>query len=322
MAARTLWPESSVADHPARALEGVVRGAVHVNAHMAKRVSWRAGGAAAVLFVPADLEDLATALARLPAECPVQFIGLGSNLLVREGGFEGVLVLTHRVLSTAEAQGEGRFCVGAGVPCAKLARMACRLGHVDAAFFAGIPGTVGGALHQNAGAFGSETWRWVHQATLIDRSGALWTTAPSEVEVGYRQINLPRVGFFVAAEFDFGPQQTSEAGGRIRELLVQRAGTQPTGRPSCGSVFRNPDGDYAGRLIEAAGLKGLRRGDACISDKHANFILNLGRASATDIEWLMRRAQEVVAARFGIVLHPEVCIIGELGPAQAQGSEQ
>lgn len=322
MAARTFWPDTPSSEHPARALEGAVRGAVHVNAPMAKRVSWRAGGTAAVLFVPADLEDLAAGLARLPLDCPVQFIGLGSNLLVRDGGFDGVLVSTHRVLSKADAQGDGRFRVGAGVPCAKLARMACRLGYIDAAFFAGIPGTVGGALHQNAGAFGSETWRWVRQATLIDRSGAIWNITPCEVEVGYREIKLNRAGFFVAAEFDFGAQQTPEAAGRIRELLVQRAGSQPTGRPSCGSVFRNPEGDYAGRLIEAAGLKGLRRGDACISDKHANFILNLGRATATDIEWLMLRAQEAVAARFGVALTPEVCIIGEPGPEEAQGSEE
>lgn len=312
-------PDARPMHGPWHALSGRVRGELRFHAPMARHVSWRAGGPAACLFVPADVDDLCQALASLPPECPVRCIGLGSNLLVRDGGFAGVLVLTHRVLGGLTALGEGRFEVGAGVPCARLARTAARAGYAPAAFLAGIPGTIGGALAQNAGAFGGETWEWVRAVTMVGTDGVRQRFTPDAFTVGYREVTPPVPGFYVSAEFDFGAMQTPGAELEIRELLVRRAATQPTGRPSCGSVFRNPAGDFAGRLIEAAGMKGQRVGQAVVSMQHANFILNEGGATATEIEDLMDQVRNAVATQFGITLIPEVCILGSRPSATAWG---
>lgn len=307
------FPEGTGADvsRPWQALRGRVRGELRFDAPTARHVSWRAGGHAACVFIPADEADLGAALASLPDPCPVRCVGLGSNLLVRDGGFSGVLILTHRVLGGLTALGEGRFEAGAGVPCARLARTAARAGHASAAFLAGIPGTIGGALAQNAGAFGGETWDWVTDVTMIDRQGREQLFGPEAFAIGYREVRSPETGFYLRARFDFGRDITPFAERTIRDLLVRRAQHQPTGVPSCGSVFRNPPGHFAGRLIEAAGMKGRRIGGAVVSERHANFILNEGGATATEIEALMDEVREAVAGRFGITLVPEVCIVGE-----------
>lgn len=283
---------------------------------MARHVSWRAGGPAARLYRPADTDDLAVFLSQLPAQEPVLFVGLGSNLLVRDGGFPGTVVLTHATGLRAEVS-EGRVYAGAGVASPKVARAAARHGLAGAEFLAGIPGTVGGALAMNAGCYGSETWDVVALAVTVDRAGRVRTRAAAEFDTGYRHCALPgrRFGedeWFVAAWFELAAGDAAVSTARIRELLARRVATQPLELPNAGSVFRNPEGDHAARLIEACGLKGLERGGARVSERHANFIVNpRGAARAADIEGLIGTIRTRVLERTGVDLHPEVRIVGE-----------
>ena len=294
------------------ALRQEIRGRLRRDEPLALHTSWRVGGPAALFFEPADPADLAAFLADLPATTPVFWLGLGSNLLVRDGGIDGVVIATQRGLGALDVLAPGRIRAQAGVPCAKLARLCERERWAGGAFFAGIPGTLGGALAMNAGAFGGETWRQVARVEVMDRQGHTRWRVAAEYEVGYRQVHSPVDGeAFVAAEWHFDIDSVGQAGGaRIRELLARRAATQPLGQPSCGSVFRNPPGDHAARLIEAAGLKGECIGDAQVSPKHANFIVNRGQARAADIEALIGRVQERVLASQGVALIPEVRIVG------------
>ncbi len=293
-----------------------LRGALRRDEPMARHTSWRAGGSAARYYRPADLEDLALFLSRLDPQEPVYWIGLGSNLLVRDGGWRGTVIATHRALGRIQNLGSGRVHAGAGLACAKLARHCARWGLGGAEFFAGIPGTVGGALAMNAGAFGGETWEWVEAVEVIDRRGVRRRREAGAYRIGYRSVTGPRPDslereWFVSAWLHFREHADDDAGARIRELLTRRNASQPVGVASCGSVFRNPPGDHAARLIEACGLKGWQIGAARVSDKHANFIVNLGGARAADIEALIRHVQREVARRFGIRLEPEVRIVGE-----------
>jgi len=278
---------------------------------MSKHTSWHVGGPADVFFTPRDREELSAFLRALPADVPLTWIGLGSNLLVRDGGIRGVVVCTQGAFTRLERLSESGVRCEAGVPCARLARQcaAWNLGQAD--FFLGIPGSLGGALAMNAGAFGRETWSFVTSVETVDRGGRLQRRAVAEFRAGYGHVEPPVTGeWFLAAELRFGRRQPEEAA-RVRELAERRKQTQPLGEWSCGSVFTNPPGDFAARLIEAAGLKGLRLGGAVVSDKHANFILNEGDATARDIESLIRHVQETVQRVHGVVLVPEVRIIGE-----------
>jgi len=297
---------------PTAALRGVLR----LNEPMAKHVSWRAGGVAARAYSPADSADLAAFLATLPAHEPVCFVGLGSNLLVRDGGFRGTVVLMHNPGGTMRAEGDLIYS-DAGTASPKVARFAATHGFEGAEFLAGVPGTVGGALAMNAGCYGSETWDVVAKAQTISRTGKLSERGADEFEIGYRHIELRRskLGedeWFVGAWFRFRAGDQKLARRRIKELLARRLATQPLELPNAGSVFRNPPGDHAARLIEACGLKGRDIGGARISEKHANFIVNpKGRARASDIEGLIALARETVRRRLAIELVPEVRIIGE-----------
>jgi UDP-N-acetylmuramate dehydrogenase len=277
---------------------------------MSRHTSWRVGGPADRYYKPADVDDLARFLASLPVDEPIYWVGLGSNLLVRDGGLRGTVIATHRVLAGMERNGATGIRVGAGVPCAKLARQCVRWGLGQAEFFAGIPGTVGGALAMNAGAFGGETWRHVVAVEVIDRRGHYQRRPASDFEVGYRSVRGPASEWFLSADMEFPSDDTVDRAA-IREMLARRKATQPIGELSCGSVFRNPPDDYAARLIEAAGLKGHRIGGATVSEKHANFIINTGDASATDIEQLIDYVRSVVRRLHGVNLHPEVRVIGE-----------
>ena len=294
-----------------------LRGTLSSGEPMARHVSWRAGGRAARFYAPADAEDLQGFLAQLPPREPVLFIGLGSNLLVRDGGYAGTVVLTHAAGLHPQVLG-GQLYADAGVAAPKVARFAARHDLAHAEFLAGIPGTVGGALAMNAGCYGGETWDLVARAVTIDRQGRLRTRARAEFEVGYRHCALRdgrRLGedeWFTGAWFALLPGDGELARGRIRELLVRRIAAQPLSLPNAGSVFRNPPGDHAARLIEACGLKGLARGGARVSEMHANFIVNPGRrASAADIEGLIHDVRARVAERFAVDLVPEVRIVGE-----------
>ena len=292
-----------------------LRGVLTLNAPLAPHTSWRAGGHADVAYVPADRDDLALFLRQLPIFESVTVLGLGSNTLVRDGGVRGAVVLLHNpggMLAVAD----GLVYAEAGVACPKLARFAARHGCAGAEFLAGIPGTVGGALAMNAGCYGGETWAQVAKVELATRDGGFVIRTPADYAVGYRDVKRAdgraADGIFTAAWFRFAPGDGDAARARIRELLARRLGSQPLDQPNAGSVFRNPPGDHAARLIESAGLKGFSIGGARVSDKHANFIVNAERqASAADIERLIEHVQQVVATRTGFTLEREVRIIGD-----------
>ena len=302
-----------------------MKGTLRLNEPMAKHVSWRAGGAARQAYVPADLADLAAFLPALPESEPVLFVGLGSNLLVRDGGFNGTVILMHAVLNTVRLEGE-RIYAEAGVASPKLARFAAKHDFAGAEFLAGIPGTIGGALAMNAGCYGAETWESVDEVQTINRRGELQQRKPSAYEIGYRHIALrpeavtphpapltphAQSEWFTAAWFKFKHGDGKAAQQRIKELLQKRIASQPLQQPNAGSVFRNPPQDHAARLIEACGLKGKRLGNAQVSEKHANFIVNLGGATAADIEGLIGTVHDIVRREQGVLLAPEVRIVGD-----------
>lgn len=276
---------------------------------LARYTSWRVGGPADLFCRPDSLEALSTFLASLPDDTPVTWIGLGSNLLVRDGGVRGAVICTSGLPKTFEMEENGRVKACAALPCATLAKRCARLELGPAAFFAGIPGSLGGALSMNAGAFGGETWDKVASVDVIDRSGAIRSRERDEYTIAYRELEGPDDEWFVGARFEFEPAQTGEAE-RIRTLLRKRTEKQPLGLPSAGSVFRNPEGGHAGEVIERAGLKGLACGGAMVSEKHGNFIINRGDASAGDIESLIEQVRAAVLEATGIELGLEVRIIG------------
>lgn len=278
---------------------------------LTRYTSWRVGGNARQLYIPQDLTDLSQFLLSLPKGEPLLWLGLGSNTLVRDGGYAGTVIITQGALNGIQLLADGKVRAGAGVGCAQFARFCARAGLAGAEFFAGIPGTMGGALRMNAGCFRSETWEFVVAAETLDRQGETRLRLPQEFTVSYRHVEGLNEEWFVGATFQFKPGDKEQSLQLIRELLDHRAQTQPTGEHSCGSVFRNPPDDFAGRLIESCDLKGYTIGDAMISPKHANFIVNKGNAKSSDIEALMKEAQEQVMKRYNIHLTSEVHIVGE-----------
>ncbi len=288
-----------------------LRGTLRHDEPMARHTSWRVGGPARCFYEPADLDDLATFLQQLPADEPLLWLGLGSNLLVRDGGVPGTVIATAGALMDLTKIDERTVRAGAGVACNKVARFCAGLNLVGGEFFAGIPGTLGGALAMNAGAFGGETWPLVKRVETLDRHGVRRWRVPADFQIAYRQVQGPAGEWFVAAELQLQAGDGAAGLARVKELLERRNSTQPIGLPSCGSVFRNPPGDHAARLIEACGLKGVCRGGACVSTKHANFIINNGAATAADIETLIVHIAETVERMQGVRLIPEVVIVGE-----------
>jgi UDP-N-acetylmuramate dehydrogenase len=277
---------------------------------MSRHTSWHVGGPAEVYFNPNDRNDLASFLRHLEPGVPICWVGLGSNLLVRDGGIDGVVISTHGTLDRLERQSETTVYVEAGVACARIARQCIKWGLGPAEFFAGIPGTMGGALAMNAGAFGGETWRHVLEVEVIDRHGKEHTRTASEYKVSYRHVESPVPDeWFLSAKLTFEHKPGANEAA-VRDLLAKRKATQPIGEWSCGSTFTNPPLDHAARLIEASGLKGFRIGDASVSEKHANFIINHGQAKAADIEALIAHVQSVVEKLHGVRLNPEVRIVG------------
>jgi UDP-N-acetylmuramate dehydrogenase len=285
-------------------------GELRHNEPMSAHTSWRAGGPAERYYIPSSVEDLSRFLRELDAETPLFWLGIGSNLLVRDGGLPGVVIAASRALKTLDKVDYYRVRVGAGVPCTQLARQCVRWNLGPSEFFAGIPGTVGGALAMNAGAHGGETWDRVESVRTIDRSGEIHQRAPSEYTVAYRSVAGPSNEWFLEATLQFDPD-VSVSADAMNALLERRKTTQPLGLPSCGSVFRNPPGDHAARLIESANLKGYRIGGAEVSEKHANFIINRDNATATDIEELIEHVRQSVIEAHGIELIHEVRIVGE-----------
>ena len=294
--------------------EAAMRATPLQNEPMRRHTSWRVGGPADEFYEPASVAELQEVLAALPHRTPVVWLGLGSNLLVRDGGVRGAVIATGSLPRELERLDGERVRAGAGLPCALLARQCVRWQLGPAAFFAGIPGTVGGALAMNAGAFGGETWTHVDSVTTIDRAGTLHERARAEFTVGYRSVQGPPDEWFLGATFALARDSTTASG--LKAMLARRNATQPLRLPSCGSVFRNPEGDFAGRLIESAGLKGARSGGAVVSEKHANFIVNTGDATAADIEELIGRVRAEVEKKSGVRLELEVRVVGEARPAR------
>jgi UDP-N-acetylmuramate dehydrogenase len=315
-----------------------MRGELKLREPMARHTSWRAGGCADRVYLPADLDDIAAFLRVLPPDGAVLMVGLGSNLLVRDGGLRGTVIVTHWALRNVRpgnttATG-GEICAQAGVPAPKVARLAALNDFAGAEFLAGIPGTMGGALAMNAGCYGGETWDIVARVRTIDRAGNIRSRTAADYEIGYRSVRLKAEGgrrkvegpdqlppssfllppleeWFVSATLALPRGAGAESRAKITELLKRRIATQPLNQPNAGSVFRNPPGDHAARLIEACGLKGRAIGGARISAKHANFIVNAGGACAADIEALIVLAEQSVHEKFGVVLEREVRIVGE-----------
>lgn len=277
---------------------------------MAKHTSWHVGGPADLFFRPLDVVDLAAFLQSLEPSTPIMWIGLGSNLLVRDGGVRGAVIETHGVFAELERLNDNEIRAGAGVACAKLAKQCIKWGLGPAEFFAGIPGTLGGALAMNAGAFGGETWTHVVSVATLDRAGVRHERPAADFTVSYRHVSGPPNEWFLSARLRF-EQRPGVSSDDIRLLLARRKATQPIGEWSCGSVFTNPPGDHAARLIDSAGLKGFRIGGARVSEMHANFIVNDGSASATDIEQLIAHVRQMVEQVHGVQLRPEVRIVGE-----------
>ncbi len=288
-----------------------LRGCLLENVLLSEYTSWRVGGRAEILYIPADLDDLAYFLRQVPAEKPILWLGLGSNVLIRDGGFEGVVIITQGALSSISQLETDYIRAEVGVACAQIARYTARMGLKGLEFMAGIPGTVGGALAMNAGCWGGETWQHVVQVETINRLGQRQVRPQTDYQIAYRHVTGPKEEWFTSGYFKLPLGDKKNSLTEIHNLLEKRSVSQPTGLPNCGSVFRNPQPDFAARLIEKSGLKGVRMGDAVISEKHANFIINEGKATAADIESLIIKIMNTVFKLHGVRLVTEVCIIGK-----------
>jgi UDP-N-acetylmuramate dehydrogenase len=290
-----------------------LRGVVLPRESLAAYTSWRVGGAADFVYIPADRDDISDLMRLLPREIPLLWLGLGSNTLIRDGGVDGIAIITQGALNGIYRESNSNIIrAEAGVSCAQIARHTARIGLTGLEFMAGIPGTVGGALAMNAGCYGGETWQYVLQVETIDRAGHKQLRPASEYEVAYRHVKGPPDEWFLTAYFELASGDKIHSLENIKTLLEKRNMSQPTSWPNGGSVFRNPPGDYAARLIEQSGLKGLAIGNARVSEKHANFIINEGEAKAADIEALILHVAATVLQEKGVRLIPEVRIMGKL----------
>ena len=290
-----------------------LRGELREQESMSRHTSWKTGGAADYYYSPADIDDLSIFISAVPMEMPIIWVGFGSNLLVRDGGVSGVVISVVGVLDNLEFNNGNEICIGAGVPCVKAARFAAKQGLGGIEFLAGIPGSIGGALAMNAGAYGGEIWRNVKQVETINRKGECKIYPREHFKVAYRSVSLSKDEWFTNCKIELEVSDQSVVEKSIKTMLSERAEAQPLGQLSCGSVFRNPPADHAARLIESCGLKGRHVGGACVSEKHANFIINMGDATSSDIERLIELIRATVYEKHAVKLIPEVKVIGEPG---------
>ena len=291
--------------------KNMLRGVLKHNEPMARHTSWRVGGPADRYYQPADVQDLSLFLSQLPEDEPVVWVGLGSNLLVRDAGIRGTVVATAGMLKDLSLMSEDTIRAEAGVASAKVARFAAEHELAGSEFLAGIPGSVGGALAMNAGAFGGVTWNIVASVETMDHRGTIYTRMRDDFTVGYRSVKGPENEWFIAGHFKLEKGASADARTEIKRLLAKRGASQPMQTANAGSVFKNPEDDHAARLIESLGLKGVCDGKACISDVHANFIINTGGATAAEIERLIETIQSKVEQEYGVKLEREVRIVGE-----------
>ena len=288
-----------------------LKGKFLANEPLARYTTWRVGGIADYYFKPVDIEDLAMLLKQVPEDMSVSWIGKGSNLLIRDGGIRGLVISLGAGFEQIQQLDSKRWLIGAGAACARVAKSITAKGFKGAEFLIGIPGTIGGALAMNAGAYKGEMWQLVNSVKTVNKSGELFQRDKKDYEIAYRSVKGVKDEWFLACELELEQYKEDESVIDLKELLAKRSATQPLGQASCGSVFRNPENDFAARLIEESGLKGHRIGGAVVSEKHANFIINNGDASAKDIEDLIKYVQAEVQSNYGIKLFPEAKIFGE-----------
>lgn len=299
-----------------------LRGRLLEHEPLADYTAWRVGGPADLLYIPADVEDLAEFLQYLPLDVPVLWLGLGTNVLIRDGGIEGAVIITQGLNRIAMQDqetwhGSSPHIVRAesGVTCGQIARFTARLGMAGLQFMAGIPGTIGGALAMNAGCYGGETWQRLYCVETLNRAGQIQLRSRQDYEIAYRHVKGPKAEWFIAGHFELEEGDKNHLLSDIHILLEKRNASQPTSFPNCGSVFRNPENNDAARLIEQCGLKKMAIGGAYISEKHANFIINDGTASAADIEALIIEVSDKVEQQQSVRLIPEVCMMGKYKPS-------
>ncbi|MGI9318101.1 MAG: UDP-N-acetylmuramate dehydrogenase [bacterium] len=301
----------SVSDVPFN-LQGL-RGKLSLQEHMAKHTSWRVGGPARFFYVPADRDDVVELIKRVPESIQISWIGLGSNLLVRDGGIDGLVIKTAKALSKLELKSARQIYAEVGVSCAKVARYSVANQLTGAEFLAGVPGSFGGALAMNAGAFGGETWALVDSIECVNREGICREFKRDDVSYGYRKVDLPKGYSLLSGMLQLAPDANFGGGNgkdRIKSFLAKRSASQPVQTANAGSVFKNPEGHYAAKIIEQLGLKGRAIGGARFSEVHANFIVNEGGASAANIEDLIELARGLALTRIGVNLETEVRILG------------
>ena len=288
-----------------------LQGELRTQEPMSRHTSWKTGGNADYYYIASDINDLAKFISELPTSTPITWIGFGSNLLVRDGGLPGVVVSVVGLLNELKKINETDIFIGAGVSCVKVAHFSAKHGLEGIEFLAGIPGTIGGALAMNAGAYGGEIWSYIKEVETINRKGKREIFEKNKFDINYRSVSISENEWFIACKMKLEISTRTVVNDRIKKMLSERADGQPLGKLSCGSVFRNPTNQHAAKLIELCGLKGKKVGGAVISDKHSNFIINTGNATSLDIEQLIEFIQACVYEKYNIKLIPEVRIIGE-----------
>ena len=288
-----------------------LQGELRTQEPMSRHTSWKTGGNADYYYIASDINDLAKFISKLPTSTPITWIGFGSNLLVRDGGVSGVVVSVVGLLNELKKINETDIFIGAGVSCVKVAHFSAKHGLEGIEFLAGIPGTIGGALAMNAGAYGGEIWSYIKEVETINRKGKREIFEKNKFDINYRSVSISENEWFIACKMKLEISTRTVVNDRIKKMLSERADGQPLGKLSCGSVFRNPTNQHAAKLIELCGLKGKKVGGAVISDKHSNFIINTGNATSLDIEQLIEFIQACVYEKYNIKLIPEVRIIGE-----------
>ena len=296
-----------------------LRGRLLANAVLADITWFRVGGPAQVLFTPADAEDLAYFLASLPPDMPTFVIGLGSNLLVRDGGVPGVVIRLGRGFSKIEVEAGHRLRAGAAVPDVKLARAAADAGISGLSFYRGVPGSIGGALRMNAGAHGRETKDVLVEAQAVDRHGGIHVLPLEDMRMTYRHCGVPTDWIFTEGLFQGTPGDPAEIARQMVEVAEYREANQPIKERTGGSTFKNPPGNSAWKLIDKAGCRGLRVGGAKVSEMHCNFLINDRNASATDVERLGETVRARVKAACGVTLDWEIIRLGVPADSQPTG---
>jgi len=286
-----------------------LKGRLQRNADLSKITWFRVGGPAEVMFRPEDMEDLQTFLAAKPADVPVTVIGVGSNLLVRDGGVPGVVIRLGKQFANISVEGN-LLRAGAATPDLYVARAARDAGLAGLEFLCGVPGTIGGALRMNAGAYGGEVKDVLRRAWALDSAGTLHVLSTAGMDFSYRHCGVPEDWIFTEAEFEGRPGDQAEIAARMEEIGETRMDSQPVRSRTGGSTFANPEGAKAWELIDAAGCRGLRIGNAMVSEQHCNFLINTGDATATDIEELGEEVRRRVRENSGIELRWEIRRIG------------